>query len=193
MKNASLILSILAAVGVAVLVWFDLSENEKEKAGTSSTLVGGSGRIAFVNIDTLEAHYEFLKDKKQEFERKQEGMKAELERSQQQMQNDYAALQRKAQAGTLTREEEESGMKRLQQMSQSLKAREAALTEQLLKEQEEFNAMLQGSLDSFLAEYNKGKNYDYILSYSRSGPIMYANKALDITNDVIKGMNTKKR
>jgi outer membrane protein len=193
MKNASLILSSLALVGVLVLFGMQMSgdKNKAGKGGTSSggSSVPGSGHIAYVNIDTLEANYTFLKNKKDEFTRRQSSMKAELQNSAEQMQRDYANVQRKAQAGTLTEAEYASAQKRLGQMQQSLQTREAALTEQLLKEQDDFNKDLKGRLDKFLEEFNKDKRYDYILSYAPSGSILYADKNLDITKEVIDGMN----
>ena len=76
-------------------------------------------------------------------------------------------------------------------MQQSLATREQALTEQLLKEQDEFNKDLKSKLDQFLEEYNKDKGYDFIFTYTESGAILYANDALDITQDIIDGMNKK--
>jgi outer membrane protein len=194
MKNLSLVLSALALVGVLILFGMRLSGDKNNNGSGSSapisrTVTGGGGRIAYVDIDTLEANYEFLKNKKSEFTKRQQGMKAELERSAQQMQNDVANLQRKAQSGAMTEAEMKSAEKRVMQMQQSLQAREQALTQQLMDEQEQFNKDLQTRLDKFLEEYNKDKRYDYILSYSRSGSILYADKSLDITADVIKGMN----
>ena len=192
MKNASIIISSLALVGVLVLFGMQLSGNKgmsKSAGGNSSHATGGAGRIAYVNIDTLEANYAYLKSKKDEFTRRQASMKAELQNSAEQMQRDYANVQRKAQAGTLTEAEYQSAQKRRGQMQQSLQTREAALTEQLLREQDEFNMDLKKRLDKFLDEYNKDKHYDYILSYTPSGSILYADKSLDITKDVIEGMN----
>jgi len=194
MKNLSVILSALALIGVIVLFGFHFSGNTGgmgTSRGSSSKPVSGTGRIAFVDVDTLEAHYEYLKTKKLDFEKRQEGMKMELQRSEQQMQADVQNVQRKAQAGTLTEAEYQAAQKRIGQMQQSLKTREEVLTQQLIKEQQEFNDDLKKRLDNFLAEYNKDKGYDYILSYTHSGPavIMFANKDLDITRDVIKGMN----
>lgn len=194
MKNIALILSSLALVGVIVLFGMQMSGN-KNKGGSSvpssghSTPAGGTGRIAYVDIDTLEANYEYLKSKKEEFVKRQEGMKAELERSAQQMQADVANIQRKAQAGTMTQTEYQAAEKRVMQMQQSLQAREAALTKQLMNDQEQFNKDLESRLDAYLEEFNKDRHYDYILSYSRSGSILYANKELNITDEVIKGMN----
>lgn len=194
MKNISLVLSSLALVGVIVLFGMQISGSKGTKGSVASSAgstapVGGSGRIAYVDIDTLEANYEYLKSKKEEFVKKQEAMKGELERSAQQMQNDVANIQRKAQAGTMTQAEYQAAEKRVMQMQQSLQAREAALTKQLMSEQEQFNKDLETRLDEFLEDFNKDKHYDYILSYSRSGSIMYADKSLNITNEVIKGMN----
>lgn len=195
MKNLATLFSSLALIGVIALFIMQLSDKKgvdtKEKSADNTTAaVDTKGRIAYVNIDTLEAKYEFLKKKKVEVEKRKKGMTDELERSQQKFQQDYMAMARKAQAGTLTQAEGESAEKRLQQMKQSLEAREASLTEQLLKEQDEFNKELQKRLDDFLEDYNKDKNFDYILSYSKAlGLIMLANDQLDITNDVVDGMN----
>lgn len=193
MKNVPIIFSSLALVGVLVLLGMQMSGNKKGNGSTghlsSESGAGGNSRIAYVDIDTLEANYTYLKTKKEEFTRRQSSMKAELQNSAEQMQRDYANVQRKAQAGTLTQAEYQSAEKRLGQMQQSLQTREAALTEQLLKEQDEFNRELQTRLDKFLEEYNSDKRFDYILSYSKSGSILYADKSLNITNEVIEGMN----
>jgi len=192
MKNISLILSVLALAGVIVLFGMQTRcRKAPSKAGmiTAGDLPAAGGRIAYVDIDTLEAHYDYLKTKKAEFEKRQEQMEAELQRSAQQLQQDYIVLQQKAQAGTLTQSEGEQAQKRLLQGQQSLETRKQSLAEQLLKERDTFNEEIHSLLDSFLTEYNKGKGYDYILTYTRSGQIMYADKRLNITQDVIEGMN----
>lgn len=186
-----MVLSTLAFIGVVVLFGMKMKNgNTPTNSGSSgSAAVTGGSRIAFVNIDTFNANYIYLKSKRMDFEKKQEGMKAEMERSAKQFQNDYLAYQRKVQAGTITQAEAESSQKRLIQMEQSLKTREEALTGQLMEEQDVFNKELKDRLDKYLEEYNKDKKYDYILSYAAGSPIMYANKALDITAEVVKGMN----
>lgn len=157
---------------------------------TVATPVNGA-KIAYVNIDTLESKYEFLKSKKEEFKKRQEDMEAELQSSYQKMQADAAEVQKKAQANTLTQSEYEAAQKRLMQMEKSLETRKQTLTDQLMKEQDDFNKDLKKRLDAFIAEYNKTKHYDYILSYTSAGgsSIIFANKDLDITKDVVDGMN----
>lgn len=156
---------------------------------TTSTQTPSNGKIAYVNLDTLEARYEYFRVKKADFEKRTTAMEAEIERLAQSLQNEYAAFQKKAQEGTLTQSEGEAGQRKLGQMQQNMENRRQTLANQLMKEQEEFNKDLQKRLDDYLAQYNADKGYDYILSYVKGGNILFANKALDITDDVIKGMN----
>jgi outer membrane protein len=197
MKNASMILSALAFIGVLVLFGLHFSGSKSTMtAGGKSASSSSSGpfKIAYVDIDTFESNYEYLKTKREEFNKRQLAMQNELERSAQQYQNNVEAFQRKAQSGNISQSEGEATQKQLLQMQQSLRLREQALTDQLLKEKDDFNQNLHDQLDSFLADYNKNKTYDYILSYSKVGSqILFANRDLDITNDVIKGMNERSK
>ena len=192
-----MILSALAFIGVLVLFGLQFSGNKSSITTSGKSTAGSSSgpfKIAYVDIDTFESNYEYLKNKREEFNKRQMAMQSELERSAQQYQNNVEAFQRKAQSGNISQSEGEATQKQLLQMQQSLRLREQALTEQLLKEKDDFNQNLHDQLDSFLAEYNKDKTYDYILSYSKVGSqILFANKALDITEDVIEGMNARSK
>lgn len=192
MKNLTVLFSTLALLGVIALFGMKLAErsNNNDKGAAKSAQQNSGANIAYVNIDTLQENYEYFRIKKEELESRQKSMSDELKRSQQKFEKDYMAAQRKVQAGTMTQAEAQSTGKRLEQMQQSLQARDAALTEQLIKEQDDFNADLQKRLDDYLKKYNEDKNYDYILTYSQSlRTILLANESLDITNDVIEGMN----
>jgi outer membrane protein len=190
MKNLSSILSILSFVGVIALSAVYFTQKDKAVAAPVVAEHNSNGSIAYVDIDTLEANYELLKTKREDFRKRQAQMESELQRSYGQMQNDANEIQKKAQANTLTQAEYESAQKRLMQMQQTLESRKESLTQQLMKEQEEFNTDLKTRLDAFLAEYNKSHQYDYIMSYSGAGSaILYANKAHNITKDVVDGMN----
>lgn len=186
----------IALLGVFAL--FALPSCKQSQTGnthtTASTTTANSGgmRIAYVDIDTFESHYESLKKKKEEFQAQQDAMESELERSAQQMQADYANVMRKQQSGTLSQTEAEAAQKRLGQMQQSLETRRSAMSSQMAEKMQSFNQVLHKDMDAFLADYTKEHNLDYVLSYSRANAsILYGNKAYDITQDVIKGMNER--
>lgn len=167
------------------------NKSSKQQASTTSSS-GKSLSIAYVDIDSFEANYTFLKEQREKFSQKQAAMEAELQRSAQQLQSSAQTADQKARAGNMSQVEFEATQKKLAQMQQSLQLREQSLTQQLLKEKDEFNDKLHKDLDSFIKEYNKDGKYDFILSYSSIGSqLLYVNDAYDITQDVIKGMNAK--
>lgn len=192
--------SILAGLALAgVLIASSLCSCNTPQKSDSHTTVSGSAaangggmRIAYVDIDSFEANYVSLKRKKDEFKSQQEAMEGELQRSAQQMQADYANVVRKQQAGTLTESEAQAAEKRLGQMQQSLQTRKEAMTAQFEDKLQAFNKELHTQMDAFLADYSKEHHFDYVLSYSRNNAaILYADKGLNITEDVIKGMNER--
>lgn len=158
---------------------------------SNSTSNGGS-KIAYINVDTLQEKYAFWKNEIDALEADQAKVESELQRSSQQLQNDAAAFQQKAQSGGYSEAEGRAAQQRLAQMQQSLETRQKTLSEQLQKRQADFSKQLQKNIDEYLAIYNKDNKYDYILSYTKVGQVLYANKALDITEDVLKGLNAQK-
>jgi len=161
------------------------------KTETVASPAAGSheGRIAYVDMDTLQVKYEYLKTEKANLEKESAALEAELGRMGQNLQNEYVAFQKKAQAGTLSQAEGEAAQKKLQQMQQSLEERKQTMSAQLMKKTDAFTKELQEKLDQYLLKYNTDKHYDYILQYQKGGSILFANPALDITADVVKGMN----
>ena len=200
-NNTATVLSALALLGVIVLFILHFTgrpaANAPARAAATRTTASGNltagARIAYIDIDTLEANYEYFKAKKEDFTKRQAALEGELERSARALQAEANALQQKAQAGTLTQAEGEAAQKRLMSGQQNLENRRQSMAAQLMKEQDAFNTDLQKRLDEWIAEYNKDKAYDFVLSYSKSGSILYADKGLDITADAIAGMNDRSR
>ena len=62
------------------------------------------------------------------------------------------------------------------------------LQNELLTEQSKYSKVLHDSIANYLARYNKDKKYSII--FSKSGDnLLYADKAYDITKEVISGLN----
>lgn len=176
--------------------FFASCNNDKTKAQVSVSSPGNEEKakpalkLAFVNGDTLNANYEFLKEKKASYEKKQTAFENEMASKQRQLQNEFETFQKKAQSGSLTQAEGESTQKRLAQQQQALEQRHQNMSAQLIKEQDAINTEFQSKLDAFLEKFNEEHKYDFIFTYSKAGgPILYADKAHDITQQVLKEMN----
>jgi outer membrane protein len=70
--------------------------------------------------------------------------------------------------------------------------REQLANDLLVKEQDK-NDMLQKAITDYIKKFNTGKNFSYVLGYSQGGGILFANDSLDITNEIIEGLNSEYR
>ena len=76
----------------------------------------------------------------------------------------------------------------LRKQDADLQALQQRLGSEFQAETEKFNKALRDSIQHYLAAYNKDKKYALILSKAGDN-ILYADKAYDITNEVIAGLN----
>ncbi|MGH2643080.1 MAG: OmpH family outer membrane protein, partial [Chitinophagaceae bacterium] len=193
-----IILNVILFILVAVLFYLHFN-NVKKSTGTTNDNTAAiikdpsgsySLTIAYVNIDSLEAHYSFFQQKKAELAKEQESIQNDLGSRARTLQNEVAVLQKKA--VTMTQAEGEAAQQSIIQKQQALQQREQDLRQRFMQEQQDFNMELHDRLSSFLKKYNENKHYTYILSYSEmASDILLKDTAYDITADVIKGLNAE--
>lgn len=181
---------------VAVAILYYLHFNKKGEAGTQDVVAAGSsqtpvfvspGSIAYVNSDSLLEEYEYYKSKKADFEMQQSRIKNELKNQGAKLQQEVETYQKQA-IGMTDKEkaekEYELGMKQ-QQIMQKKEEMLTALDEEQGKSAEE----LYTRLNDYLKRHNKGKNYGFVLGYQKGGGILFANDSLNITREVLEGLN----
>jgi len=166
-------------------------KTESQPSKVESTTTGShEGRVAYVDMDTLQAKYLYLKNGKESLEKESAALEAELGRMQQNLQSEAISFQKKAQAGEYkTQAEGEAAQGKLQKLQHALEERKQSMGAALMKKSDAFTKDLQERLDKYLLKYNADKHFDYILQYQKGGTILFANPELDITNDVANGMN----
>ena len=168
------------------------------KTATTETAIAAgmaAAKIAFVNIDSLQEKYTYFKQKAAEFEQKQKSLSASLESKAQAFQSEYAALQQKAQGGTVPPAQLQQEGERMQQKQQSLVAERDRKGKELMDETQKFNEGLMKKIHEVLATIQKEKGYDYVIRHSQGSgsAFLYVNEKLDITNDVLTILNAEKK
>ena len=79
----------------------------------------------------------------------------------------------------------------IQKEQQELQELEAKLSQDIAMELQNINLQLADSLTNYLKEYNADGRFQMILSNTGKDNILMAADALDITNDVIEGLNAR--
>lgn len=190
MKNFKNLLLVSAAF-VAIATFVNCIGKESQPVAECVTQGAQGIKIAFVDIDSLLTNYELSKNINKEMLRKEENMRMTLSEKARDIQADIDDFQRKIQNNVYaTQKRAEDEQNRILKRREDYDRLSERLASELATETQKNNVILHDSINAFLKDYNSKKGYDLIIS--RVGDnLLYANSALDITNEVIKGLNER--
>lgn len=183
--------NILGSVAFAAMVALSLTSCNKSQPqveAKSESKAPAELKIAYVEVDSIMTQYKFAKEYAAILEKKGQNIQATLAQKQQNLQAAAANFQQKIQQNALTREQAEAIQAGLQKQSNDVQGLQQRLSNEFAAEQAKYNNALHDSIAHYLAAYNKDKKYSIILSKSGDN-LLYADKAYDITNEVINGLN----
>lgn len=194
MKQLVIAVALLLASGAAAISCS--GEASKESADTTKKEIKGEQKgesfavttnIRYVDFDTVMANYEYAKEQSKVLEQ----IAMQLQQYQNQLGSRLAQkqneIQQKMQNNAYTSEDQyKADVSVLQNLDQSSQVQYAKRAEADNARVNEIQKKVKEAIDEFVVEYNKDKKYDAILDKS-SG--IYFNPALDITGEIVKGLN----
>ena len=189
MKYISTILSIIA-LGLIVVLFITQKQQLKDlqKHVEGEKRDQGSGfKVAYFDMDSLEAHYDGFKDAQSVVKTQENTMNQELSSLDRANQKKIETWRQKG--NTMTAAEGEQAQQDYQQMQQQFASRKQALEQALYKSTEDLKTNIRKSIEGFLKDYNKTKNYSYIIEYDQNSFIYTKDTVYNITADLIDGLN----
>jgi outer membrane protein len=146
------------------------------------------GDVVYVNADTLLANYDLFKDVKTRLQGKAQKAESDLKGKASAFEKEVGQYQQRA-AG-MTQEQRAVTEQRLARRQQELANLNQSESNRLMSEESEEQKKIYDKVEAFLKDYSKEKGYKMVLSYSRgNSAILYSDESLDITEDVLKGLN----
>ena len=180
----------VAFVATAALTACDKSnpQMDQKPENANKTAVAGELKIAYVEVDSIMSQYKFCKEYSAILEKKSQNIQNTVNAKGRALQNAAAKFQQDIQSNKYTQQQAEAVQAGLRKQDADLQALQQRLGSEFQAETEKFNKALRDSIQHYLAAYNKDKKYALILSKAGDN-ILYADKAYDITNEVIAGLN----
>jgi len=196
MKNLSMVLNVVLILAVGGLYYLHFSG--EKKADVKSKIIApkitgnetGKMSIAYVELDSLNENITYIKTKRKELEAQQRSIEADWE-------SGYKGLEAKKnnflkKGSAITQEMAQQFQGELMQEQQQIDEKKQSLSQQLNEKSYKFMDDIQKKLKDFLAEYNSQRNFTYIFTTGTGLDYMvYKDSSLNITADVIAGMNEK--
>jgi outer membrane protein len=187
MKNLPIALSGISLLAVAILFYLHFSTAPTTASVASSAQAIGDLKIAYINSDSVLKYYDYYKEVRARFEAKGKKLDQDLQNRAQSLQNEIGAYQRNVNTMTIGQAkavEEDLGKKQ-----QNFRLYQQSIEQDLANEQAKVNVELYENITSFLKKYGAEKGLEVVLKYDPSSALLYGSPGLDITQDVIKGLN----
>jgi outer membrane protein len=191
MRNIAMVPGLLALLLTGVLFYVVYHKPQPVPAvistDHSNQSAGNNLRMAYFNLDSLEAHYQYFKDVLDQVKSKESEMNAELSGMEKNYQKKISEWQKKA--PTMSQTESQEAQQEYAQMQQNYQMRKQTLQESLMKHNEDLKTDIRRKIEDYLKEYNKTKGYNYIISYDANSFIYLKDTANNITDDLVGGLN----
>ena len=183
MKRLNYLVNGLAALALIVLFSQCAGKAENQTATTSGQASGEltGMKIAYVEIDTLLAQYNFCIDLNEGMVKKSENVRLTLNQKARELDKQKQDFQTKYQNNAYLSPE------RAQQEYNRI----AKLESELMSENEKNSLQLRDSINAFLKEYNKTKGYSMIISNTGFDNLLYADSIYNITKEIVEGLNAR--
>lgn len=199
MKNFSIVLNVVLIVAVGILYFLHFSGNQKSvsvvKTAVPKAPLGELEKapIAYVDLDSLNEKIAFIRDKRKELEGEQKAIENEWMSASRALNDKKNEFIKKHDNGkAITDEMAAEFQTQLLQEQQAIEEKRQAATQKLTEKSYKFMDDIQKKLKDFLAQYNSNGTYKYILTTGTGlDYLVFKDTTLNITNDVIAGMNEK--
>lgn len=178
-------------VAIAALL-FSCKSNTNDTTNVNATKVdlAPSGSIVYVQLDSLVNQYDMFNDLKSELEAKIATIQNDLAKQGRDLENSAKDFENKVKKGLLTQSQAELQNRQLVERDQTLQNLSRQKQIEIQEEQDVLYRKVMDAIQTYLQSYNETHNYALILSTSAaSNTVMIGNPSLDITSDVLNGLN----
>lgn len=188
MKNFTIGLNVFLVAAVAILFYLHFSSTKKSTLTLQANKqeINNNFKIAYFEMDSIENNYEYLKDVRNTLRALEQQKSSELLGLKNANKAKLSDYQKKGNA--MTQEEMVKANDDLMKLDNELKTQEQIKSQELQDESMKKIQAVKKEIEDYLKDFNKDKNYSYILSSSTD--IIYLKDSIyNITNEVIKGLN----
>lgn len=165
------------------------ASNSDNEAGNQETIPTTGLKIAVIDVDSLLKNYNFCLDLNEGLMRKEENYRLLLTEEAAKLEKEFNDFRKKVQANVYSSEERaQSEQNRLAKKEQAFNEKQAKYSKELDEENASNAQKISEAIDAFLKEYNKTSGYNMIIS---KAALLYSDGFMDITGEVIKGLNAE--
>jgi outer membrane protein len=157
--------------------------------GISIYLIYSPVKLVYVDSNRLLNEYKGMQDARIAYEKKASAWKANIDTLTSEVQQHIFKYERERNKMTLKERQLSEELIRTKQ--KQLIDYQKAMNSQAQQEDDRIMAEVVGEINSYLKKYGKSNGYEIVLGANEYGTIAYADDGLDITTEVLEGLNSQ--
>jgi outer membrane protein len=147
------------------------------------------GDIVFVRMDSIINTFDMYHDLRKVYEEDVTKADTDLRTKAESFRKEVTDFQEKSDKGLITRSQAEQEQGRLLRRQQTLEEEQNKIRNELAEKEIVLLNQIQNAIMTYVNKYNEEKGYSMIISTTGNSTVLYGNPGLDITRDIIQGIN----
>lgn len=190
-KSIISLLSLTLALAVGLGACSNEAKDAKKSAPKTAQTTKNPADLPnyrYVDIDTVLSRYNLSKDYNEDMIARQNSFEAEARKHENSIKSFATSMQNKYQNNQYTEQSYNADQAKMQQMQTNAQSAMERLQNANAKAAMDAEKVIQDSIQHFINDYNATHHYDAILYKNAT---LYIDPALDITDEVVEGLNAR--
>jgi outer membrane protein len=171
LAKTTLALSLLNLLGLICLAYFTYQRSS----------------IVYVDSNQLINNYKGMQDARKVYQQKATSWKANVDTLAQEVQQQI--MQYEKESGKMTAKERQLSQELIRTKQKQLMDYQQAMNTQAQQEDSKMTTEVISQINAYIKKYGEKKGYKIVMAATDYGNIAYANEGLDITEEVLEGLN----
>ncbi len=184
----SIVLNVVIFVAIAVLYFLHFYKPSAPQSANLSNN-GVEAKIAFFNTDTVFQNYDLVDELGEDLKKEKEKLEGSFNAKQASFEQKVKNYQNNVKNNTINATQAQNAENLLMKEREEIMKMNEEFTQQLMVKEAEINKKITEDIIAYANKFNTKYGADYILGYTKGGPIIVVNEKMDVTKEIIEGLN----
>ncbi|MBZ4188226.1 OmpH family outer membrane protein [Niabella beijingensis] len=193
MKNALLVVNALLVIAVGFLLFKQFGGTTERAPHADDVISKGKDSLmsrkavfAYIDMDSIQEHYDLAKSVQGEVEKKKSAITVELDKMEKSFKAKVGGYQQ--QSNTMTDEQAMAARQDVETTQAQMMDKRQSLMDDFNNFVSSKNLSVKKKIEDFLKVFNADRTFSFIFAYE-PGLFYYKDTVYDITKEVVKGLN----
>jgi outer membrane protein len=183
----STVINVILFIAIGVLYFLHFYSGKP--ANTAANISNGPLKVAYFDTDTVFQKYLLVEELRDGLKKSKDSLEGIFNSRQAAFEGKVRNYQNNLKNNAINATQAQNAETQLMKEREEIMQVNEIYTQQLVVKESEIQRRITEDIIAYANLFNKTYGADYILGYTKGGPIIVVNEKLDVTKDIIEGLN----